>query len=266
MHGINPTDKGRRIDWGKTSDDYAVYRAGYPDSFYERITALGIGRPGQRLLDLGTGTGVLARAFAQRGCDVTGVDISPEQIETARRLAGEEGLAADFQVAPAEETALPNRAFDAITSAQSWLYFDRTRAIPEVCRLLATGGRFMTCHLCWLPRQDEIARRTEELVLSFNPDWSAGDWPGVIPAEPAWAKDQFRVTAMFYYDETIPFTRETWRGRIRACRGIGASLSAEEVARFDEAHTRLLAETVGDTFTVLHRIDAHIFEPIESRE
>jgi 2-polyprenyl-3-methyl-5-hydroxy-6-metoxy-1,4-benzoquinol methylase len=91
-------DHGRPIDWGNTSSDYAVYRPGYPASFYRRITALGIGEPGQRVLDLGTGTGNVGRALARLGCRVTGVDISKEQIAEAQRLAAEEGLTADFFV------------------------------------------------------------------------------------------------------------------------------------------------------------------------
>ena len=66
---------------------------------------------------------------------------------------------------------------------------------------------------------------------------------------------------MFQYDELIPFTRKTWRGRIRACRGIGATQTPEQVRTFDEEHARLLAKTAAETFTILHRIDAHILRP-----
>ena len=57
-------DSGKAFDWGKTSPDYALYRPGYPTSFYTVLQAVGIGQPEQDVLDLGTGTGVLARAFA----------------------------------------------------------------------------------------------------------------------------------------------------------------------------------------------------------
>jgi len=80
-------DHEREFDWGKTSQDYAKYRAGYPEPFYEVLAALGIGKPRQTILDLGTGTGVLARAFAKRGAQVTGVDISEDQIAAAQALA-----------------------------------------------------------------------------------------------------------------------------------------------------------------------------------
>lgn len=264
MHGVPPVDSGRTIDWGHTSEDYAVFRQGPPPSFYDRLRALGVGLPGQRVLDLGTGTGVVARQLAIQACTVTGVDIAAGQIDAARRLAADARLEIDFHLVRAEETGLASQSFDVITANQSWLYFDRPRLIPEVRRLLAPGGRLVTSHFCWLPRLDPIARQTEALVLKFNPQWSAADWPGTIPACPAWAAADFIVTAMFFYDEPIPFTRESWRGRIRACRGVGASLTAEEVKQFDEEHAALLARIAEEKFTVLHRIDAHVFQPQEA--
>ena len=51
-------------DFGLTADDYRRHRAGFPDSFFERLEAFGVGRPGQRVVDMGTGAGTLARGFA----------------------------------------------------------------------------------------------------------------------------------------------------------------------------------------------------------
>ncbi|MBI2301131.1 MAG: class I SAM-dependent methyltransferase [Armatimonadetes bacterium] len=261
MHGLPRHDHGRTIDWGRTSADYAVHRPGYPPSFFRRLAALDVGLPGQRVVDLGTGTGALARAFAAQGCLVTGVDCAANQLAAARRLAAANGLAVDFVRAPAEETGLPAHSADLVSASQAWLYFDGERATAEVHRLLAPGGLLLTCHLCWLPRLDAVARRTEELVLEHNPDWSAADWTGDIPAQPEWSRPAFRLRAMFWYDEPIPFTHESWRGRIRACRGVGATLTPDAVARFDAAHAALLADVVPEQFTVLHRIDAHLLEP-----
>ena len=103
MHGLSNKDGDRRIDWGKTSKDYALSRPGPPSSFYRRLADLGVGLPGQHILDLGTGTGVLARQFGRQGARVAGVDIAQNQIRTARRLAEEDGLAIDFRATPAEQ-------------------------------------------------------------------------------------------------------------------------------------------------------------------
>ncbi len=261
MHGLGAKDEGREIDWGRTSGDYARFRPGYPPSFFDRLAALGVGVSGQRILDLGTGTGVLAREFARRGSIVTGVDVSAEQVGAARALAAHEGLDLRLLAAPAEETGLPSASFDVLSASQCWLYFDRTRMIPEVRRLLAPGGVLVTCHLCWLPGVDAIAAASEALVLRFNPAWSGAGYEGKIPPLPPWAEGAFDLSAMFWYDERLPFTPETWRGRFRACRGIGAALAAAEVEAFDRAHAERLAGLVGGEFTILHRIDAHFLRP-----
>lgn len=259
MHSLNSQDGNRSIDWGKTSTDYLAYRPGPPPSFFSSLAALGVGLEGQQILDLGTGTGVLAIQFARQGASVHGIDISAEQIAMARETARDERLPAEFSVHPAESLPWSEPIFDIVTANQCWLYFDREKAINELRRVLKPGGLLVTSHFCWLPRQDAIARASEQLVLEFNPDWSGADWQGVIPPCPKWAAPLFDVRAMFYYDEPIPFTRETWRGRIRACRGIGATLAADEVEAFDAAHKSLLAEIAPESFTVLHRLDAHVF-------
>jgi SAM-dependent methyltransferase len=262
-------DHGRDIDWGRTAGDYSRWRPGYPDSFFERLRAHRVFRPGTRVADLGTGTGLLARALAERGCLVTGVDVSGEQVKAARRLAEEQGLDVRWKVAPGEDTRLPAARWNLVTAAQSFLYFDKERAIPEVKRLLAPGGLFMICHMCWLPRQDAVAAATEELILAYNPDWGGADWSGDLPPQPGWAAGEFRLRLFFCYDEPIPFTRERWRGRIRACRGVGATLSPEGVAEFDSEHAELLRRIAPPRFSVLHRIDAYVMEPrqgIEQKE
>ena len=113
-------DGDRQIDWGRTSEDYAAWRPNYPDEFYERLATISIGIPGQQILDLGTGVGFLALSFARRGAVVTGVDVAEGQIQQARDSAAQLGLDIDFRIAPAEQTGLPDRAFDVITASQSW--------------------------------------------------------------------------------------------------------------------------------------------------
>lgn len=49
----------------------------------------------------------------------------------------------------------------------------------------------------------------------------------------------------------MPFTRESWNGRIKACRGVGASLSEEEIRRFEAEHMTML-EKYPESFTVKH--------------
>lgn len=259
MHGLSNKDGDLTIDWGNTSQDYAVYRPGPPPCFYDRLQNLGIGLPDQRIVDLGTGTGVLARQFARQGANCFGLDIAENQVATAKRLAAEEGLKVTWAVGPAEE--LPwDGPFDFATANQCFLYFDKQRMMAEVKRVLTPEtGRLVTSHFSWMPRVDEIARRSEELVLEHNPHWTAADWHGVIPEFPEWARPDAEVENFFVYDVPMPFTRESWAGRILACRGVGATMTPEEVARFHKAHLQLLEEIAPPEFPIIHRIDAHVF-------
>jgi SAM-dependent methyltransferase len=263
MIGTGTIDPGKEIDWGKTSRDYARYRPGPPMSLFDKLQALGVGNKGQSVLDLGTGTGVLARQFKKQGCDVTGTDISEEQIKMAQTLALGDSLEIDFRVASAEESDFPDNSFDVISANQCFLYFDKSIVFPKIKKMLRPGGVLVISHFSWMPFLDPIAKASEELILKHNPSWSAHSYKGEIPPEIPSFKDDFNVSGFFYYDEDIPFTRESWRGRIRACRGVGAAMTAKEVESFDTEHGELLGRiTDQDSFTIVHRLDAHIFRAI----
>lgn len=259
MQHLFANDGGREIDWSRTSEDYAEHRPDYSAEFYDQLTERGVGLPGQRLLDLGTGVGFLAHNFARRGALVTGIDTAEGQIEVARRRAAADGLKIDYRVARAENTGLEDDDFEAVTASQCWLYFDQQQATAEVERLLRRKGLLAICHFCWLPREDAIARRSEALVLQFNPDWSGANWSGEVSEKmPSCFAGHFEQVELLVFDASIPFTHESWRGRWRACRGVGAALPPERVAKFDQEHAQLLARTVEEQFAVLHRIDCRI--------
>jgi SAM-dependent methyltransferase len=263
MASQNSIDNGLEIDWGNASRDYGAYRPGYPAEFYELLARLGVGVPGQRIFDLGTGTGVLARAFAARGAVVTGVDVAADQVREAQRLASESGLSIRFLVSRVEDLDIPPDSFDAVSAGQSWIYFDPATLIPKLKGWLRNRGLIVLTHLNWLPREDAIARRSEELVRKFNPRWQAYGYTGETSPQFNGTLQDFRLTAYVVQRAALPFTRESWRGRIRACRGVGASLSPDQVAAFDRAHASLLEETAPPSFTVLHQMELHIFENIK---
>ena len=254
-------DGGRPIDWSLTSLDYATHRPGPPQRLYELLAALDVGGAGQRVLDLGTGTGVVARELARRGAIASGVDIAAGQIAAARDAAAADGVAVDFVVAAAEACPFAAASFDAIVASQCWMYFDVGRTLAEARRLLRPGGALVTTHFSWLPRADAVARASEALVLRANPGWQGADWSGRVAAEPAWAEGRARVRAMFWFDVDVPFTHESWRGRMRACRGVGAALAKGEVEAFDAGLAAWLAMHAPERFTVRHRVDAHVFDP-----
>ena len=256
---IEGIDAGRTFDWGRAAEDYDRFRPGPPDSFYRKLHALDVGLPSQRILDIGTGTGLLARRFAAAGSHVCGIDLAEAQIRMARHAARREGIDVSFQVAAAESLPFEPASFDVVSACQCWWYFDLDRLLPEVRRVLKPDGRLAVSYFSFLPRLDPVVAASEALVLEFNPDWSGADWDGFTNPIPRWSKPGFRLVGLFEYDEAIPFTRESWRGRMRALRGIAASLTAAEIEAFDSAHEQRLLGLAPASFRILHRIHAQIF-------
>lgn len=245
-------DNGRQYDFGLTSENYAKYRDIYPQAFYNKILDLGLCQNGQEVLDIGTGTGVLPRALYAYGAHFTGIDISENQIEQAKELAAAQNMNITFECAPAEEIPFQPHTFDVITACQCFHYFDHETLAPKLNQLLKKGGKLAVLYMAWLPFEDEIAGKTEELVLKFNPDWTGcGETRRHTPI-PAIYERYFSLEAQELFDISIPFTRESWHGRMLTCRGVGASLSPAETRRFEKEHMAFLNNQAPEKFDILH--------------
>ena len=249
------------IDWSGTATDYARYRAGFPDEFYERLAGYEfIGRNGEsrRCLDLGTGTGALARGFARRGWRVTGIDTSADMMQAARHLDAAAGVEIDYAVANAEATGQPDASFDMVAAATCWHWFDRARAAREARRVLVDRGALVICAMDWSEEPGNIIEATTALIAQHNPAWLSSGGSGL---RFAWADELtsagFMVVDRFRFTAAVPYSHAAWRGRIRASAGVAPSMSPEAVAAFDRAHAALLQERFpAEPLQVPHRISA----------
>lgn len=245
-------DHGKFFDWGRTSEDYAKYRDIYPQEFYQRLLDKGMCMKGQKVLDIGTGTGVIPRNLYRYGAEFTGIDVTENQIKQARLLAEKSGMKIEFQCVPAEESSFPENTFDVVTACQCFSYFKHEVLAPHLWKMLKPDGRFAVLYMAWLPYEDEIAGKSEALVLKYNPLWTGGGEERHIISVPEPYLEYFTVESREMFDLSVPFTREGWNGRMRSCRGIGASLSREETERFDAEHLKMLEEIAPPRFEVLH--------------
>ncbi len=243
-------DGGKPFDWGRTSADYGKYRDIYPSEFYSKIVGRGLCLSGQRALDIGTGTGVIPRKMYKYGAKWIGADISREQIAEARRLSS--GMDIEYHCCATEELDFPSGSFDVVTACQCFGYFNHEKVAPLLRRLLKGDGRLLIMWMAWLPFDDEIAAASEKLILKYNPLWS-GHSERVHPIElPEVYFKHFDLVYREEYPLKVPFTRESWHGRIKACRGIGASLSSEEISEWEREHIAMLNRIAPEKFDVFH--------------
>ncbi|MCW4354437.1 class I SAM-dependent methyltransferase [Hoyosella sp. YIM 151337] len=99
-------------------------------------------QPGERVLDVATGTGALASRLARRGAKVTGIDLAPALIDTAKRLADEEDLTIEYEVGDAENLPYPDGSFDVVVSNVGAIFAPDHEAVArELARVTRSGGR-----------------------------------------------------------------------------------------------------------------------------
>jgi SAM-dependent methyltransferase len=133
-------------------------------------------QPGEEVLDLACGTGAFAELAAARGARVTGVDLAPALIETARERAAEQGLDIDYRVGDAEALDLADASFDAVGSTCGIMFApDHAASARELARITRPGGRIALAN--WTPtgglaRMFGVMRPYQPAPPPSNPfDW-----------------------------------------------------------------------------------------------
>jgi SAM-dependent methyltransferase len=247
------------VDFGKSVDDYAAHRKGFPPSMMTRLADLHVGLGGQSVLDLGTGTGLLALEMARRGCNVVGLDPSEKLLAKAREAAESEGLCARFMNGVAEDTGLANHSIDVITAATAWHWFDSAKAAQEARRVLKPEGRLAIAALEWHFLPDNVLTETVNLIREYVPRTS-GPHPSTL-RYPEWTDDLvsagFNRWEVFAYIEPIEYTHAGWRGRVRASQGVGPVMDTHTLSAFDEAMAAMLSDKFPEEpMRVDHRLSA----------
>jgi SAM-dependent methyltransferase len=183
---------GNRALWTRSNADYTdeqanrAWRAeeitwgmfGTPES---EIGVLGVVE-GLDVVELGCGTAYFSAWLARRGARPVAVDVTPAQLQTARRLQGETGTTFPLLEANAEDVPLPDTSFDlALSEYGASIWCDPYRWIPEAWRLLRPGGRlvFLCNHplvtLCAAPEENATLERLMRPQRGMNRiEWPDG--------------------------------------------------------------------------------------------
>ncbi len=151
-------ERSRLFD--QEAEGYDRCRPRYPAVAIDAL--LGPAPPGLEVLDVGCGTGIAARAMAERGARVVGVELAPRMAQIARR----HGI--DVELGAFEDWDPAGRRFDRVTSAQAWHWLDMPAATAKAASLLRPNGRL---GLLWNggAHPDELADALEAVYATVVP-------------------------------------------------------------------------------------------------
>jgi SAM-dependent methyltransferase len=200
-------------------------------------------RPDQRWLDLACGTGAVAERAAVRGAAVTGIDLAPVLIETARERASEHGLEIDYRVGDCEHLDVPDGSFDAVSSTCGIMFApDHEATAAELARVTRPGGRIGLAN--WTP--------TGGLARMFR--MMAPFQPAPPPSNPFDWGDETRVRELL--GDAFELELEEHVSTLRMPSGE----AYWELFSTSYGPTKTLADSLGDRREELHRAWVDFFE------
>ena len=206
----------------RVAGTYARARPGYPAAALDWLLPAGA----RRVLDLGAGTGKLTASLLDRGLEVTALEPSPQMLAELRRELGDRPRLRALE-GSAESIPLADASVDAVLVAQAWHWVDPARAVPEVARVLAPGGRI---GLVWNRRDERSpwAAALGRIVVQPAARTSADDPRVGAPFGPPerfdtdpWIEEMTpdrlleMVTTRSYVIVQRPAAREALLGRVR---------------------------------------------------
>jgi SAM-dependent methyltransferase len=161
--------------------DYERYRPGYPAALFDAIaTQLGL-KSNAAVVDLGAGTGKVARAAAARGWRVTAVDPGEPMLAELRERAAAEGVEIDVVLASAEDTGLPAASFDAALAGEAYHWFDAPAALAEMARIVRPSGGIAFFWNVGDTEESPLVAGERWLVAEYGIDGSDVRRPGPLP-------------------------------------------------------------------------------------
>jgi SAM-dependent methyltransferase len=150
------------------AETYAKYRPGYPDEMLQFLESLVA--PPASVADVGSGTGILTRQLLKSGYEVWAVEPNEAMRAAAERTLSSYPASRSID-GTAEATTLEDRAFDLITCAQAFHWFDRVQTRLEFSRILKSDGWVA---LLWNERQENASplnRAYDNLLKAMVPDY-----------------------------------------------------------------------------------------------
>jgi SAM-dependent methyltransferase len=173
MDEYNPTTR-----FSDRVADYMKYRPGYPPEIYDYLQRNAALNPGDRVVDLGSGTGLLSRIFLERGHALIAVEPNTEMRRAAESLLGNQPGFTSLE-GRAENIPLSAASADFVAAGQAFHWFEPAKARAEIQRVLKPHKQVA---LVWNSRDlsSPFMQAYERILLDFGKDFSRVDQQRVV--------------------------------------------------------------------------------------
>lgn len=200
QEGMIPHTRGMPLNWAAPFYDWGCRKAGLGPRFRQETIRQAELKPGERVLDVGCGTGVLTRLAAEAvgtSGKATGIDPAPKMILRARKNASAERSSAEFRLAVIEDLPFEDNSFDCVLSSLMLHHLPpdlKPLGLGEVKRVLRPGGRLVLVDigrpesrlwwpvvwplLLWSFTKDQVSGRMSEFFekAGFSKHERVGSW------------------------------------------------------------------------------------------
>jgi SAM-dependent methyltransferase len=237
--GIQAHNERSAAVWSAGGRDYDQISRGIADAIEHCVVRLNP-QPGERILDLATGTGWTSRTIARRGATVMGVDIAADLLVAARARAEAEYLPIQYRLGDAESLPFETGEFDAVVSTFGIMFASRPEAAAEeLARVCRKGGRIALT--TWAPdgslfKMFQVMKRYAPPPPSPAPpspfEWGRTERVQQL-LEPAFSL-QFEKGISYYREPSGEAAWDTFSNGYGPTRSLAASLDPELRSMFRE--------------------------------
>lgn len=195
--------------FGAEAERYDRTRPSYPGAMVDRIVAAS---PGSDVVDVGCGTGIVARQFRAAGCTVLGVEVDEKMAEVARR----HGI--EVEVSSFETWATEGRTFDAVVAGQTWHWVDPVAGAAKAAETLRPGGRLALFWNVGVPPADlsaafaDVYRRVVPEFPAYDAAKQANGYSALLDKaeDGLGAAGGFGEPERWSFDWTRHYTTDEW--------------------------------------------------------
>lgn len=245
-----------KVNFGNVAKSYARFRNDLPVELLESLKLRGIIFNNKKVVDLGSGTGVLSRALLKEEAFVIGVEPSAELIQEAKEIDKKEGCRIKYVNAYSEAT------YDFITALRAWHWFDSEKTLTEIKRILKDNGSLIVMDSGFISKSKVIVD-TLDIIKKHMPNGklkSAGSKANSMqlinsfPVEwfKEWQEHQFDLQETYKFNYSVNFTNEEWYGRVSSLSWLSVFDENERNNILDEIYMHLDKEYRGIKHNILH--------------